>query len=141
MAARLLPRGMAAIICMLSLSVAHAASTTLIISNETTPPAPTLKDRLVYLRDLAVYSLAPMAGSTDNTPGAQNSVFQFDSEGELFRPLKKASYSDALKRVLKEQLSFQVGPNTQFQCQFKRYRTPDAQREIGVRLGVHVDFR
>ncbi|MGC3980214.1 MAG: hypothetical protein QM808_03050 [Steroidobacteraceae bacterium] len=139
--ARLLSRGIAVLLCTLALNVAHAANTSLISSPPAKSSAITLKQRLAYLRDLTAYSLAPVGSPLSNGYRAKlNTSSQLENE-DLFKPLKKFTQAERIKQLMKQQMDFEIGPNTLFQCEFKRLQITDENREVGVRLGIHVDFR
>lgn len=127
-------------------AAAHATNAPIAISNTEEPislfTARGLNQRLEWLRDVTVDSFATgkVSVSIVESNRFNMSDAQFGSQRQLFQPIDQSAYINTLKRLLKQQLRFQVRDNFRFECELKRYRTPSEQREIGVKLGVHYDF-
>jgi hypothetical protein len=139
-----------AVLCLLSIGLAQASESlkhsTHTSKSKSARPAIasiSLKDRLVWLRDFTARNFLPAHNSLGDSQidRADDTYLQFDGERQLFKPVSRDAYSDSLKKIVQQQLGLQIGPNTQFQCDFQRFWTVDDRQEVAVKLGLHFGFR
>lgn len=139
-----------AALCLLSIglsqaseSLKHSAHTSKSKSARPAIASISLKDRLAWLRDFTARNFLPAHNSLGNseTDWTDDTYLQFDGERRLFKPVVQDAYSDSLKKIIKQELGLQIGPNTQFQCDFQRFWTVDDRQEVSVKLGLHFGFR
>ena len=95
-----------------------------------------LKVGVVWVHDFTAV-LIPGRGTNASKEGVET---EFDADRGLFKPLGKVPYHDTVKRLLKRQVRFDLNDDVQVQCEVKRYRTPDDESEIGVKLGFQYKF-
>lgn len=105
------------------------------------PSAAGLKERLTWLREFTVKELFPKQDLTGAPAGTADILTGFDAQHLPFKSVDAETYSNTLKKLLKQQFGVQVAPNTLFQCDLRRYRNVDDRQEVAIKLGIHVDFR
>lgn len=140
----------ATVLCLLSIgfaqaseSLKHSAHTSKARSAKPVIASISLKDRLAWLREFTARNFLPAHNSFGSTQvdWADNTHLQFDGGRQLFKPVSNDAYSDSLKKTIKQDLGLQIGPNTQFQCDFQRFWTVDDRQVVAVKLGLRFGFR
>jgi hypothetical protein len=102
-----------------------------------------LKERLSRLRDFTVGAIAPLNGALDvnGWDSSATTVSQFDARHQLFKPLGRELADDRVARLVNQRWGIEVRTNLLFQYDVTRYRTPGDGQQVGVKLGLHYEFR
>lgn len=99
------------------------------------------KDSLTWLRDTTVNGLLPRHMGNEQLTWNDVAAQRFDLDHQLFKSVRRDTYSDALTKNASQQSGLQLGRNAQFQWDVQRYWTVDDRQEVTVKLGLHFDFR
>lgn len=94
-----------------------------------------LKERLFKLRDATLVAIAPLHSNADGSI----SYDQFDAQHQLFKPLVQNLHEQRM--IEKQPDGLQLRSNLLFQYELVRYQSFNPNAQLGVRVGLHYQFR